>query len=77
MYKQDRTTFGDAVAPQQVGLIGEKGNVRERDDRLGRMECERPQPHALPASEDDGGHLSPVQGSASLMSMTGIPSRIG
>ena len=68
---------GDAVAPKQLQLVREKRHVQERDDGLRRAESERPEPRALAAREDDGGYLVPVQGSASLMSMTGIPSRTG
>mgnify|MGYP003694024333 CR=1 FL=1 len=51
--------------------------LSERDDRLGPIVGERPEPGALAAREDDGGYLAGAQGSASPISITGMPSRIG
>lgn len=65
------------MAPEQVQLVGEEGDVQQWNDGLGRAQGERAQARALTAREDDGGYLAPVQGSASLMSMTGMPSRTG
>ena len=65
------------MAPEQVQLVGEEGDVQERNDGFGRAERERAEPRALTTGEDDRAYLAPVQGSASLISMTGMPSRTG
>jgi hypothetical protein len=59
--------------------VRQEGPPEQRHDRLGPRERERAQPRALAAGEDDGlgGGYAPDQGSASLMSITGMPSRIG
>jgi hypothetical protein len=68
---------GDPVMREQVELVGEEGNVEQRDGRLGLGQRQRPEPGTLSSRKDDGGQLPGVQGTASLMSMTGMPSRIG
>jgi hypothetical protein len=65
------------VAREQRQLKGEEGNIEQRDDRLGPIVGERPEPGSLAAREDDGGYLAGAQGSASPISITGIPSRMG
>jgi hypothetical protein len=65
------------VVAEERELIGEERDVEERDDGLRGREGERPQPRALAPSEDDRGYFVGVQGSASLISITGMPSRIG
>lgn len=65
------------MPPEQIELIGEEGYVQKRDDRLWRAVGQGSQPRPLTARQDDGGYWAPVQGSASLMSMTGMPSRMG
>ena len=67
----------DPMAREQRKLVGEEGKVEQRDDRLGPIVGERPEPGALAAREDDGGYLVGAQGSASAMSITGMPSRMG
>jgi hypothetical protein len=67
----------DAMAAQQRQLIGEERNVEERDDGLRAGIGQRAQPRALAARQDDGGYAPGVQGCASLISMTGMPSRMG
>ena len=67
----------DPMAREQRELVGEKGNVEQRDDRLGPIIGERPEPGALATREDDGGYLVGAQGSASEISITGMPSRMG
>ena len=64
------------VTAQQGELVMEEGDVEERDDGLGAGERQRTKPGALAARQDYRGSRG-VQGSASLMSMTGMPSRIG
>src|SRR5262249_14247290 len=72
---------GDAVLAQQRELPGEEGTAQQRHHRLGARQRERPQPRALTAGEDDGlggARYGPgAQGNASLISITGMPSRIG
>ena len=74
---------GHAVLAQQRQLVGEEGSVEQRHHRLGAGERQRPQPRALAPGQDDGlgggaGAYAPgAQGCASLISITGIPSRIG
>ena len=74
---------GHAVLAQQRELVGEEGTVQERHHRLGAGKRQRPQPGALAAGQDDrlsggaGAYAPGVQGCASLISITGIPSRIG
>ena len=74
---------GDAVLAQQRELISEKRTIQQRNDRFRARHGERTQPRALAAREDDGlgrraGVYAPgAQGCASLMSITGMPSRIG
>jgi hypothetical protein len=65
------------MAREQRELIGEEGDVEQGDDRLGPIVGERPEPGALAAGEDDSGYLAGAQGSASPISITGIPSRMG
>ena len=69
---------------QQGELEGEEGTVEERHDRLGAREREGAQPRPLAARQNHGlsrslaRHYRPGdQASASLISITGIPSRIG
>ena len=62
---------------EQRELIGEEGNIQQGDNRLGPIVGERPEPGSLAAREDDGGYLAGAQGSASPISITGIPSRMG
>ena len=54
-------------------VVGEERDVEQRDDRLGARQRERAEPRTLPPGEDDGGYAFGVQGSASPISMTGIP----
>src|SRR5207249_11249404 len=75
---------GDAVLARQSELEGEEGTVGERHDRLGAREREGAQPRPLAARQNHGlsrslaRHYRPGdQASASLISITGIPSRIG
>jgi hypothetical protein len=65
------------VAAQERELVGEKRNVEQRDDRLRAGVRQGAQPRALAARQDDGGYAPGVQGCASLMSITGMPSRMG
>ncbi len=63
-------------------LVGDERDVEKRDDRLGGGERQRAEPRALTAGEDDRGYFvgAPfdyAQGSASLISITGMPSRTG
>src|ERR1043165_3947874 len=62
---------------EEQGVGGEERDVQERDHRLGGGQGERPEARALPAGEDDRGYLVGVQGSASPISITGMPSRMG
>ena len=66
----------NAVALEEGELVVEERNVEEGDDGLGTGERQRAEPGALAARQDYRGSRG-VQGSASLISMTGIPSRIG
>ena len=66
-----------AVAREEGELIGEERDVQQRDDRLGPVVGEGTQPRALAPREDDRAYLVGAQGSASPMSITGIPSRMG
>ena len=66
-----------AVAREEGELIGEERDVQQRNDRLGPVVREGAQPRALAPGEDDRAYLVGAQGSASPMSITGIPSRIG
>ena len=68
---------GDAVLVEEGELVGDERDVEERDDRLGRGQRQRPEPGALTAREDDRGYVVGAQGSASLISITGMPSRTG
>ncbi len=68
---------GDAVLAEQGELVGDERDVEERNDRLGRGQRQRPEPGALTAREDDRGYFVGAQGSASLISITGMPSRTG
>jgi hypothetical protein len=65
------------VPAEQGELICEERDIQERNDRLGGGEREGPQPSALAPRENDRGYFAGVQGSASLISITGMPSRIG
>jgi len=64
------------VPAQEGELVVEEGNVEEGDDGLGAGERQGAEPGALAARQDYRG-WGGVQGSASLISMTGMPSRIG
>ena len=75
---------GDAVLAQQGELVGEERAVEQRHDGLRPRERERAQPRPLAAGQDHRLRRSVVrhylagdQASASLISITGIPSRIG
>ena len=72
---------GDPVGAQQRELVGEERVPEQRNHRLGPLQRQRPQPRALAPGQDDGlggRRYGPGdQGSASLMSITGMPSRIG
>jgi hypothetical protein len=63
--------------PQEGELIGNERDVEERNDRLGRRQRQGPEPRPLTAREDDRGYFVGTQGSASLISITGMPSRTG
>jgi hypothetical protein len=65
------------MAAQERQLIGEEGNVEKRNNGLGARGRQGAEPRALPPGQDDGGYVPGVQGCASLMSITGMPSRIG
>ena len=65
------------VTTQQGQLVGEERNVEERDDRLGAGVGQGTQSRALTTRQDDRGYAPGVQGCASLMSITGMPSRMG
>ena len=74
----------DAVGPQQGELIREEGAIQERNHGLRARERQGTQTRSLAAGQNDrlqgmgSGHYLPGdQASASLMSITGIPSRIG
>ena len=68
----------DTVVREERQLVGEEGAVEQRDDGFRARDRQRPEPRALAAGQDDGlrGYFG-AQGSASLMSITGMPSRIG
>src|SRR5581483_10621472 len=72
---------GDPVRAQQRQLPRQERPVEHGHHRLGARERQRPQTRALAAGEDDGlgGALQApgAQGCASLISMTGMPSRMG
>jgi len=65
------------VAPQHGQLIGEKGHVEERHHGLRARVGQGPEPRALPTGQDDRAQVPGVQGWASLISITGMPSRMG
>jgi hypothetical protein len=69
------------VRAQQGELPGEERAVQHGDHRLGASQRQRAQTRALAAGQDDrlgGPRYAPgAQGWASLMSITGMPSRIG
>ena len=69
----------DPVLAEQRDLVGEEGAIEERHHRLGPGEGERPEPRALSPGQDDrlGRYRSGTHGWASLMSITGMPSRMG
>ena len=71
---------GHAVLAQQGELVGQERHAEQRDDGLRAGEGQRPQARALAAGEDDGlGRALYVpgdQGWASLISITGMSSRI-
>jgi len=76
--------IGDTVLAQERELVGEERAIEERDDGLRPRERERTQAGPLAAGEDHrlsgsvARHYLPGdQASASLISITGIPSRIG
>jgi hypothetical protein len=68
---------GDAVLAQEGELVGDERDIEERNDRLGRRPRQGPEPGPLTAREDDRGYFVGTQGSASLISITGMPSRTG
>src|SRR5262249_29482440 len=75
---------GHAGRPQQSELGGGKRAVEGGDDRLRRRQGQGPKPRTLAAGENDrlqriaaGHYRAGDQGSASLISITGMPSRIG
>ena len=68
---------GDPVAAEQVELVREERDIEQRDDGLGARQRERAESRALAPGQDDGGYALGVQGSASPINMTGIPSRTG
>jgi hypothetical protein len=65
------------VPAEQVELVPEERDIEQRDDGLGARQRERAESRALAPGQDDGGYAVGVQGSASPISMTGIPSRTG
>src|SRR3990172_10165799 len=67
----------DPVPAQQRQLVGQERDVEERDDRLRARVRQGAQARTLAPGQDDGGYVPGVQGCASLMSITGMPSRIG
>jgi hypothetical protein len=72
---------GDAVLAEQRELVREEGPAEQRDDGLRAPQGQRPQPRALATGQDDRlsgrRYLAGAQGSASLISITGMPSRMG
>jgi hypothetical protein len=68
------------VLAQQGELVGQERHAEERDDGLRAGEGQRPQACALAAGEDDGLgctlYVPGAQGWASLISITGMSSRI-
>ena len=67
----------DPVPAQQGQLVGQERDIEQRDDRLRARARQGAQARALAPGQDDGGYVPGVQGCASLMSITGMPSRIG
>jgi hypothetical protein len=65
------------VLAKEGELVREERDVEERNDGLGSREGEGAQARPLSAGQDDRGYALGAQGSASLISMTGMPSRIG
>ena len=75
---------GDAVRPEQRELVSEERPVQEWNDGLRPRERERAQAGALAAGQDHrlqglpvGHYLLGDHGSASLINITGMSSRIG
>jgi hypothetical protein len=72
---------GDAVLSQQRQLVGEERPAEQRHDGFRALQGQRPQACALATGQDDGlgrrRYLAGDQDSASLISITGMPSRIG
>ena len=68
---------GHTVHAQQAQLVGEERLVQDRHDRLRTGQREGTKTRALSAGEDYGLCGGGVHGSASVVSMTGMPSRIG
>jgi hypothetical protein len=68
------------VLAQQGELVCQERPAKQRNDGLGPGQRERPQPRALAAGEDDGLggalYVPGDQGCASLISITGMSSRI-
>jgi hypothetical protein len=65
------------VPTQQGKLVGQERDVEQRDDGLRAGARQGAQARALAPGQNDGGYVPGVQGCASLMSITGMPSRIG
>lgn len=72
------------MSPEQRKLVGEQGTVQERNDGFRPREGQRAQAGALAAGQDHrlpgpvAGRYGPGdQGCASLISITGMSSRIG
>ena len=75
---------GHAVSPEERELVGEEGPVQERHDGLCPRERQRAQAGALPTGQDHrlqgpvaGRYVPGDQGCASLISITGMSSRMG
>jgi hypothetical protein len=68
------------VLAQQGQLVRQERSTEQGHDGLGPGQGERPQPRALAAGEDDGLggalYVPGDQGCASLISITGMSSRI-
>src|SRR3972149_2620898 len=67
----------DPVPAQEGQLVGQERDVEQRDDRLRARVRHGAQARTFAPGQDDGGYVPGVQGCASLMSITGMPSRIG
>jgi hypothetical protein len=64
----------DPVPAEQGQLVGQERDVEQRDDRLRARARQGAQARTLAPGQDDGGYVPGVQGCASLMSITGMPS---